>query len=58
MSRIIAGVNAKNKAEAVLALQTLLESMEVYGPDEEVCTSIEVVDEGVSKERVEKEERA
>ena len=58
MSRIIAGVNAKNKAEAVLALKTLLESMEEYGPDEEVCTSIKVVDEGVSKDSVEKEKRA
>lgn len=58
MSRIIAAVDAKNKAEAVLALQTLLESMEVYGPDEKVCASIKVVDEGVSKDNVEEEERA
>lgn len=58
MSRIVAGVNAKNKAEAILALKTLLESVEECGPDEEVCASIKVVDEGVSEDKVEKEERA
>lgn len=58
MSRIVAGVNAKNKAEAILALKTLLESVEECGPDEEVCASIKVVNEGVSEDKVEKEERA
>lgn len=57
-TRIIVDVNAKNKVEAVSALNALLEAIEKCGPDEAISFFVEVVDEEISEDEIEKEKRA